>query len=451
MEAELRLLDGPPPRAGQTFVLREDYVLLGRHPSCTVRFDPEQDREVSARHAALIREGGQWVLRDLGSSNGTWVNGERVSRDRTLRPGDELRLGPGGPRLRFGAAAAEPTVPPTRPDLLLPQGSTTARFRALLGRRIAPWRRATLVLATLLVALAAATGFLVRRREAALTREQNRLLDRADSLLVQLTETSGSADLLEQALLAARTETAELRAALAREAPSRARLDSLERALAASRPRAEAALRAARIDPSTAVREQGDPVGMVLSEFAGGRRVSGTGFAIRSRGDTAWIVTARHLVTGPAGEDPARLGIIFHGSSQNFRAVPLARSAAADLALLTVRVRGGVPVVRGLGLLPAPGDPVAVLGYPFGFADPPRGDWRTAGVSVSGLAGTVRASGPDRVEIEAFGTSGSSGSPVFNTAGEVVAVVFGGDPAAFGRILYAVPAGVIETLFPRNR
>jgi pSer/pThr/pTyr-binding forkhead associated (FHA) protein len=53
---------------------------------------------VSRRHAELRAEDGRWIVRDLGSSNGTWVNGRRVM-EAEVRPGDVLHLG--GCRLRL--------------------------------------------------------------------------------------------------------------------------------------------------------------------------------------------------------------------------------------------------------------------------------------------------------------------------------------------------------------
>ncbi len=50
------------------------------------------DDTVSRRHAELRVEDGRWLLRDLGSSNGTWVNGRRVI-EAEVRPGDLLHLG----------------------------------------------------------------------------------------------------------------------------------------------------------------------------------------------------------------------------------------------------------------------------------------------------------------------------------------------------------------------
>jgi hypothetical protein len=86
-------------------------LVIGRNPDCDlVVMDPT----VSRRHAELRREGGRWVLADLGSSNGTRVNGWRVRRA-TVGVGDELMLG--DQRLVF--ARPQPPLPwwsaPERP------------------------------------------------------------------------------------------------------------------------------------------------------------------------------------------------------------------------------------------------------------------------------------------------------------------------------------------------
>jgi len=62
---------------------------LGRHPSCDVVLS---SMSVSRRHARLVFRDGRWVLQDLGSTNGTEVNGIDVGRCE-LRPGDEVILG----------------------------------------------------------------------------------------------------------------------------------------------------------------------------------------------------------------------------------------------------------------------------------------------------------------------------------------------------------------------
>ena len=65
-------------------------VRIGRGPSCDCLL-PEDS--VSRRHAELWREDGRWYVRDLGSRNGTRVNGMRVLEPVEVRPGDRLALG----------------------------------------------------------------------------------------------------------------------------------------------------------------------------------------------------------------------------------------------------------------------------------------------------------------------------------------------------------------------
>ena len=72
-------------------------LTIGRAPGCDCLL-PEDC--VSRRHAELRRDGGRWFLRDLGSSNGTRVNGMRVIEATEVRPGDRLSLGGAAYRLR---------------------------------------------------------------------------------------------------------------------------------------------------------------------------------------------------------------------------------------------------------------------------------------------------------------------------------------------------------------
>ena len=64
-------------------------LVLGRSPGCALVF---RDDTVSRRHAELRMVEERWILRDLGSSNGTWVNGRQVM-EAEVTPGDEVQLG----------------------------------------------------------------------------------------------------------------------------------------------------------------------------------------------------------------------------------------------------------------------------------------------------------------------------------------------------------------------
>ncbi|MCA9249234.1 MAG: FHA domain-containing protein, partial [Planctomycetales bacterium] len=74
---------------GTRFDLRDDTVLIGRDASNAIHL---QDTEASRRHAELRRHEGAYTLTDLGSSNGTFVNGRRIE-SRELASGDRVQFG----------------------------------------------------------------------------------------------------------------------------------------------------------------------------------------------------------------------------------------------------------------------------------------------------------------------------------------------------------------------
>jgi pSer/pThr/pTyr-binding forkhead associated (FHA) protein len=77
------------PNAGSRFLLDTDVTTAGRHPESDIFLD---DVTVSRRHAEFRREGGVFLVRDVGSLNGTYVNRERVE-SATLANGDEVQIG----------------------------------------------------------------------------------------------------------------------------------------------------------------------------------------------------------------------------------------------------------------------------------------------------------------------------------------------------------------------
>lgn len=74
---------------GLRFTLEGDQVTVGRIPDNTIQLD---DFTVSRQHAVLVKQGGSWLVRDLGSLNGTYVNAERVD-EAALEHGDEVQIG----------------------------------------------------------------------------------------------------------------------------------------------------------------------------------------------------------------------------------------------------------------------------------------------------------------------------------------------------------------------
>jgi pSer/pThr/pTyr-binding forkhead associated (FHA) protein len=77
------------PNAGSVFTVDPGEVAAGRHPESEIFLD---DITVSRRHAVVTATGDRFMLRDLGSLNGTYVNHERVD-ETELQSGDEIQIG----------------------------------------------------------------------------------------------------------------------------------------------------------------------------------------------------------------------------------------------------------------------------------------------------------------------------------------------------------------------
>jgi hypothetical protein len=85
-----RLVIRSGPNPGKAFELTSDSVSIGREAANDIVI---QDTEISRNHARIIRRGGGFMLEDLGSTNGTFINGQHVSSPRAVVPGDEIGLG----------------------------------------------------------------------------------------------------------------------------------------------------------------------------------------------------------------------------------------------------------------------------------------------------------------------------------------------------------------------
>jgi pSer/pThr/pTyr-binding forkhead associated (FHA) protein len=150
------------PTKGQIHLFTEGVITIGRHPSCKMRL-PADLTAVSRQHAEIVRDGNQFRLIDH-STNGTFVNGKRVS-EVALRSGDVLEFAEQGPKVSFlaemregateeeaapapppppRAAAPSPTPPPRRTEaepppvvqpvkapLIIQYGPTLRSFREL--------------------------------------------------------------------------------------------------------------------------------------------------------------------------------------------------------------------------------------------------------------------------------------------------------------------------------
>lgn len=107
MPGELRLPSKPPePKAfldvmqssekkleGQRYFLEGSEFMVGRAPTKGATQVAIPDPNISANHATLTQKGDRWYCEDLGSTNGTYINGGRIAQSTLIRDGDTLRMG----------------------------------------------------------------------------------------------------------------------------------------------------------------------------------------------------------------------------------------------------------------------------------------------------------------------------------------------------------------------
>ena len=75
---------------GKKFILVSASTLIGRSPQCNIRIE---DPKVSVRHAEVIKQDDNFMLKDLDSSNGTWINGKRLKGADSINNGDRIYMG----------------------------------------------------------------------------------------------------------------------------------------------------------------------------------------------------------------------------------------------------------------------------------------------------------------------------------------------------------------------
>jgi pSer/pThr/pTyr-binding forkhead associated (FHA) protein len=120
------------PSGRELVPLTGERVTLGKAPTNVVAL--EHDPTVSRLHAILENHGSAWSIRDMGSRNGTYVNGEKIAAERVLHSGDEVRIGKSRlvylePR-QVGAPVEEATIVPDASQL--PPRLTRREFDVLV-------------------------------------------------------------------------------------------------------------------------------------------------------------------------------------------------------------------------------------------------------------------------------------------------------------------------------
>jgi S1-C subfamily serine protease len=450
VKCEIRILSGA--RAGRRDAFDKSYIGLGRHPLSDVRFDAEQDLDVSTRHAAVLKSGEGWVLRDLGSTNGTYLNGERLAGDRPLADGDVIRLGVHGPEASFHLIHAEaevvmpavpresvdrpgrpaapaPTPPPRRSPAAAPPAapaapappSATSVLRAQIRDQASRFRALVVML---VIVLAGAAGLLIWQGLSARVQRNvmGSVLDSLGRELVSLRSAKVNAD----------STVARLRRELARETDP-ARRTMLQRQYDDARERQRSIAVAQGVDYSAIRSTNIGAVAIIYVRFPDTTEMwTGTAFSVATNGV---MLTNRHVMTNSRGERPRDIAVQFSGSTEVHPARLVRVAPDVDLAVVQLESRGPFPAVSGLAADtagPAPGDPIALLGFPGG------GGEDVDVPSATLVTGTItRVERDSLLTLDAFSGTGASGSPIFDRNGRVIGVEFGGRSG--GRTIFGIP------------
>jgi S1-C subfamily serine protease len=446
---ELRILTGA--RVGHRERFDKRLITLGRHLDSDLRFDPNDDLDVSAHHAEIVVTPDQrYHIRDRASTNGTFVNGRRIVGEETLNDGDVVWLGAEGPQIevRLLQAAARaagdgrPKVRKTTVRSSPERVSTGERVKLAVHRETAALRRVLIGALVLLIAAIGAAYWVGHREARTQVGELMVLLARSDSMAARLQArlaalgdtTYASAMRRQDAELAQRVRSTTANA-------SHRELDSLRAEL---RRRQALQQGIAALDLPT-ISMQNDPAIAFIATELDGKPYGGTAFGITTGG---LLVTNKHNVQSPtSGRAPTRLAVKYANTDVLLHAhvVSVSPDSSVDLALVQVDEPGRYPAVAGVARDLAevhPGSPVVAIGFPHALDVPMEGNV----VKTSLTAGTVSKLLPDLLQVDAYASHGSSGSPVFDAKGWVIGIVYGGEPQSGGKITYAVPSSRLDAL-----
>nr|MBK7066529.1 FHA domain-containing protein [Deltaproteobacteria bacterium] len=138
---EIRLFQESGAAAGRLWRFEVGRVRIGRSPDNDLALDPQQDLDASSRHCEIAWQSDAWVVSDLGSRNGTFLNGARVQQ-RALQSG--MCSCWGVPGRGFGWSSRPWRLPPHRrpawPHPSVRRSRWRRRLRRRSPRRRRPWR-----------------------------------------------------------------------------------------------------------------------------------------------------------------------------------------------------------------------------------------------------------------------------------------------------------------------
>jgi S1-C subfamily serine protease len=447
-------------RAGQRESFDKSIIAVGRHPLSDFRFDPEEDRDVSSRHAELKMIDGRLTVTDVGSTNGTFLNGDRITGERTLKHGDVISFGEHGPKAEVRLTGTElrssKKMPPPTSIAKSPSagvgtvggGSTTERIAIAVNQQTRQLRR-MLIAAMVLLFVGIGGIFWISRSSEASAREHMVALEQRNDSLEQafrasMSEMSAS---MKDAAEDARREADRLRAQLRSGGPGD--VEALSRQLSNLEQKRQVMLSSGK-DFSFVDSINRRAVAFVVVEREGGGIEGGSAFGVTKDG---LLITNRHVILDKNGVKAKKVGVIFNDTRDWLPASIVKWSDGSDLALLQIDREGPFPTVNGItrsAKAVRVGSPVAIIGFPLSLDLPMEGEGMNVKAASTLGPGTVSKLLEEVVQIDAFAGSGSSGSPLFDSRGNVIGVIWGGNPESGGRIVYAVPSEKLIAFLPAN-
>jgi pSer/pThr/pTyr-binding forkhead associated (FHA) protein len=446
MRIELRILSGA--RAGQSEVFEKRAILVGRKPSNDLRFDLHGDLDVSGDHAQIREHGGAWFVIDNGSTNGTYVNGTPIRDEAPIRDGDIIAFGKNGPtvevRAKGDATGKTPAIPRTdsRKSIRAPAGTgpsrqtTHDRVAVAVREQTRPMKVMMFGSMIGLGAVAVAAYWVGTREGRSQVAEMQRMLAQAESSSAVLRQRAKVGDTALANSLQRQLDSLKTRA---QEAASNGNEQQIQATKAEIERHTLRQQGLAAMDMTTISAQNTGAVAFLLTELDGVLK-GGTAFGVTKSG---LLVTNRHNVKSDATQAmTTRLEVAFSGTSSRLKARVVKVDDTDDLALIQIDRAGSYPTVGGLsggGDVPV-GGALAMIGFPLSL-ELPMDITYTASLSPATASRRI----PSLLQIDAFGAHGMSGSPVFDSRGLVVGVVYGG-PKDAPQIIYAVPSDRVAAL-----
>jgi pSer/pThr/pTyr-binding forkhead associated (FHA) protein/V8-like Glu-specific endopeptidase len=470
MRVELRITSGS--RAGQRELFDKSVISIGRHPSNDFRFHPELDPDVSSKHAELRVLESKTTIHDLKSTNGTFVNGQRVEGERAIFSGDLLAFGLEGPKVEFRTVSevAEPATTriekdaPAKPAAAgavagakpaAPRRNTMERIAEAVEAQTGKLQTMVLGLAVLVFVGVGGAWWIGHRDAAKAQALLEAALKRNDSLSVAFDQSvssmRGKVKGLDSALIFSKADGKQLRARIRSEMAKGGDADigNLASQLSAAEGRQRALVTAARVDYEAISTKNGPAMVFIAVKHADGESVSGSGFNVTPSG---LIVTNRHVVLDEKGQPAVAVAVAFEGTTGEWKHAHVLKVSPTDeLAFIKIDGGGPYPVVAGVAKSANlhVGTPAAIIGYPLGTSTAGMGGEinKLTPRSTLGIA-TVSKVLAETLQLDAYAAEGSSGSPVFDARGFVVGVIYGGQSESHGRIVYAVPGEKLVAQMP---